>query len=209
MNPEIAKTASDSEQELLREAIQRLLVHGAILREDHRDLYDWCRVQRTNGRLDELAALVGLKLHWEHDHRLILAVPQSSRLLRRFRQDESLVALALWYDFDRAVKDDGKTPEDVAFTVRGFNESLGTKFKDLILPKPTRMREILQLFERKSLLRLTGTAGAGGFAETIIRVLPTIRFVIPFPNLEEWQRQRDRYVQAAAESQEVSDEPED
>jgi hypothetical protein len=209
MNLETTTAASESEQELLRESIQRLLTHGAILREDHRDLYEWCRVQRQNARLDDLAALVGLKLHWEHDHRLILAVPQSSRLLRRFRQDESLVALALWYDFDHAVKDDGKTPEDVAFTVRDFNESLGTKFKDLTLPKATRMREILQLFERKTLIRVTDTAGAGGFAEAVIRVLPTIRFVIPFQNLEDWQRQRDRYMQAAAEAEEVTDEPED
>jgi Domain of unknown function (DUF4194) len=208
VNPEHPAATSESEHELLCEAIQRLLVHGAILREDHRDLYESCRVQRSNGKLDELARLVGLKLHWEHDHRLILAVPQSLGLLRRFRQDESLVALALWYDFDRAVKEDGKTPDDVQFKVRDFNESLGTKFKDLILPKPTRMREILQLFERKSLVRLTDTAGAGGFAETMIRVLPTVRFVIPFPDLEEWQRQRDRYVQAA-ESEELSDEPED
>jgi hypothetical protein len=59
------------------------------------------------------------------------------------------------------------------------------------------------------LVRMTDTAGAGGFAETVIRVLPTIRFIIPFPNLEEWQRQRDRFVQAAAESEEMSDEPED
>jgi hypothetical protein len=204
-----SSTAPESEQELLRESIQRLLAHGAILREDHRDLYDWCRVQRQNARLDELAALVGLKLYWEHDHRLILAVPQSSRLLRRFRQDESLIALALWYDFDRSVKDDGKTPDDVVFNVREFNESLGTKFKDLILPKPTRMKEILQLFERKSLIRLKDTTAAGGFAETEIRVLPTIRFVIPFANLGDWQRQRDRYMQAAAEPEEVSDEPED
>lgn len=209
MSVDAATTVSESGQELLREAIQRFLVHGAILREDHRDLYEWCRVQRQNARLDELATLVGLRLHWEHDHRLILAMPQSSRLLRRLRQDESLVALALWYDFDRAVKDDGKTPDDVSFTVREFNESLATKFKDLILPKPTRMREILQLFERKSLVRLTDTVGAGGFAEVVIRVLPTVRFVIPFPNLEEWQRQRDRYVQAAAESEEAMDEPED
>jgi hypothetical protein len=209
VNPETPTVTSESEHDLLREAIQRLLVHGAILREDYRDLYDWCRVQRSDGKLDELAGIVGLKLHWEHDHRLILAVPQSSQLLRRFRQDESLVALALWYDFDRAVKDDGKTPDDVAFKVRDFNESLGTKFKDLILPKSTRMREILQLFERKSLVRLGDVVGAGGFAETMIRVLPTIRFVIPFPDLEEWQRQRDRYLQVAAQSEDVSDEPED
>lgn len=209
MSTETSIAVSESEREFQREAIQRLLVHGAILREDHRDLYDWCRVQHQNTKLDELAALVGLRLHWEHDHRLILAVPHSPRLLRRFRQDETLVALALWYDFDHAVKDDGKTPEDVTFTVRELNESLATKFKDLILPKPTRMREILHLFERKSLVRVSDTAGVGGFSEAVIRILPTIRFVIPFPNLEEWQRQRDRYVQAAAEPEEENDESED
>ncbi len=200
---------ADAGQDFLREAMQRLLAHGAILREEHRDLYDWCRVQREPARIDELAGLIGLKLHWEHDHRLILAVPESSRLLRRFRQDESLVALALWYDFDRAVKDDGKTPDDVAFSVREFNESLATKFKDLKLPSESRLREILQLFERKSLVRVADTTGTGGFAEAVIRVLPTVRFVMPFPGLEEWQRQRERYVQAAAEPDEVSDEPED
>ena len=207
MNGEPDNMASEADQDLLREAIQRLLAHAAILRQDHRDLYDWCRVQQA--RLDELAALVGLKLLWEHDHRLILAVPQSAKLLRRFRQDESLAALALWYDFDRAVKDDGKSPDEVAFTVREFNESLGTKFKDLKLPSESRLREILQLFERKSLVRVADTAGTGGFAEAIIRVLPTIRFVIPFPSLDEWKRQRERYVQAAAEPEEVPNEPED
>jgi len=43
----------------------------------------------------------------------------------------------------------------------------------------------------------------------MIRVLPTIRFVIPFPSLEEWQRQRERYVQAATEPEEATNEPED
>jgi hypothetical protein len=207
MSSPALQSLTDSEQELLREAMQRLLAHGAILREDYRDLYEWCRVQRA--RLDELAALVGLQLHWEQEHRLILGVPQSAKLLRRFRQDETLVALALWYDFDRAVKDEGKTPDDVAFTVREFNEQLATKFKDLKLPSESRLREILQLFERKSLVRLTDTAGAGGLADAIIRVLPTMRFVIPFPDLEEWQRVRDRHVQAAAEPEEVNDESQD
>jgi hypothetical protein len=198
---------AESEQELLRDAFQRLVAHGAILREDHRDLYEWCRVQRA--RLDALAALVGFKLHWDHDQRLILALPQNSKLLRRLKQDETLLALALWYDFDRAVKDEGKTPDDVRFTVREFNENLDEKFRGMKLPPQTRMREILQLFERKSLVRLSETAGPGGLADAEIRVLPTIRLVIPFPSVEEWHRQCDRHVQAAAETEETSDEPQD
>jgi hypothetical protein len=207
MSDETLHNLPESEQELLRDALQRLLTNGAILREDQRDLYEWSCVQRS--RIDALAELVGFKLHWDMQQRLILALPQSSKLLRRLKQDETLLALALWYDFDRAVKDDGRTPDDVRFTVRQFNENLATKFKDMKLPPPTRMREILQLLERKSLVRLHETAGPGGLADTVIRVLPTIRVVIPFPSLDEWHRQRDRHVQAATEPLETADEPQD
>jgi Domain of unknown function (DUF4194) len=201
------ETLTEAEQEHLRDALQRLLTSGAIFREEHRDLYDWCRIQRM--RLDLLSNLIGLKLHWDQELRLIFALPQSSKLLRKLKQDETLLALALWYDFDRAVKDEGKTLDDVSFTVRTFNENLATKFKDMKLPQSTRMRDILALFERKSLIRLRETANADGLADVVIHVLPTIRLVIPFPSLDEWQRQRDRHVQAAGEPEEVNDETQD
>jgi len=207
MSNDILKNLTDSEQEKVREAVQQLLTNGAILRQDNRDLYEWCRTQRSI--VDWFAGIVGLKLQWEHENRLVLALPQSPKLLRRLRQDETLLALALWYDFDRAVKDDGRTPDDVSFSVRQFNENLSTKFKDLKLPHPTRMREILQLFERKSLIRMQNTADPGGLSETIIQILPTIRFVIPFQALEEWERTRDRYLECAGEPEDNSDDSED
>jgi hypothetical protein len=197
----IATLIPDSEQEHFREALQRLLTRGAILREDNRDLYDWARVQRS--RLDELANLLGLKLAWEHDSRLILAVPQGSRLLRRLKQDETLFALALWYDFDRAVKDEGKTPDDVQFKVSEFNEQLQAKFRNLKLPSETRCAEILRLFERKSLVRLENTAG--DFAQAVVRVLPTIRFLIPFQDIEDWNRARDRQMGAETSVEPVAE----
>jgi hypothetical protein len=185
---------SEVEQEQLREAMTRLLSSGGILRDEpgQRDLYEWCRVHRTV--LDELAGLLSLQLHWEHESRFIQAVPLSSRLRLGLKQDETLIVLALWYDFHRAVSDDGKALQEVYFTVREFNEQLTTKFKDLKLPGITRLREILHLCESKNLVRLQPTAD---FADTTIQVLPTIRHVIPFPSIEEWQRTRDRHVQAA------------
>jgi hypothetical protein len=129
--------------------------------------------------------------------------------MRRLKQDETLLALALWYDFDRAVKDDGKAPDEVAFTVREFNEGLATKFRNLKLPHPTRMREILQLFERKTLIRVEDIANPAGLAEAKIRVLPTIRLIIPFPNLDEWNRVRDRYIQIGTTAVGDIDEPQD
>jgi hypothetical protein len=70
------------------------------------------------------------------------------------------------------------------------------------------MREILQLFERKSLVRLRETVAAGGLADAVIQVLPTIRLVLPFPDIEEWNRQCERYFQAADSNEEVEDEQE-
>jgi len=198
---------TDADQELLREALQRLLVHGAILREEQRDLYEWCFVRQT--ALDALASLAGLKLRWEPQDRLIAALPQAGRLLRRLRQDETLVAMALWYDFDRAVQEDGKAPDEVVFTVREFNEHLETKFEGIQLSSKSRLAEILRLLERKSLVRVSDVASRCGFAEATVRVLPTIRFIIPFPSLEEWQRQCERHQRNVAQPEDAEDEPQD
>ena len=201
----LTQQLTDSEQENLREAIQRLLAYGAILREEQRDLYEWCRVQRA--RMDELAALVGIRLQWEEASRLIVALPLNSRLRRRLRQDETLIVMALWYDFDRAVQEDGLALDEVEFPVRVFMESLESKFRQLRLPSETRLREILQFCERKSLIRLR--AMPGPFADAMIRVLPGIRFVVPFPDLAEWQRQHERIVQGGAATTTTEEDPTD
>lgn len=185
---------NESDREQLQECLQRLLASGAILREDHRDLYDWGRLHRE--AVDELCGLAGLKLVWEPDNRLVLAIPQHPRLLRRLRQDETLIVLALWYDFDRQVKDEGRTPEDVGFRVKEFSEQFEAKFRNLQLPAATRLLEILHLLEKKSVVRLSETAGP--FPEIVIRVLPTIRYLVPFSALEEWTRTRDRHLASGA-----------
>lgn len=200
----------DADREKLRDAMHRLLVHGSILRNEpgQRELYDWCRLNPQ--WLEELGALLGFKIVAQHENRLIQAVPLYPALLRRLRLDETLVALALWYDYDVAVRDQGA--HEVAMTVQEFNEKLASKFNALKLPSPSRLQEILRLLERKNLVRVRGETE---FARSVIEVLPTIRFVIPFPDIEEWNRQRDRYLQAAgspeteASEQEISDEPAD
>lgn len=207
MSEDDLKNLTESDQDKLRETLQLLMANGAILRAEYRDLYEWCRIRRRE--VNFVSALIGFRLHWDNEHRLILALPQSAKLMRRLKQDETLLALALWYDFDRTVKDDGKAPDEVAFTVREFNEGLATKFRNLKLPHPTRMREILQLFERKTLIRVEDIANPAGLAEARIRILPTIRLIIPFPNLEEWNRVRDRYVQIGTTAVGDIDEPQD
>ena len=93
----LAPTVSSEDRLRLRDAIHRLMAHGSILRDEagQREIYDWCRT-RTQW-LDEIADLLGFRLAWEHDNRLIQAIPQFPALLRRLRLDESLIAMALWY----------------------------------------------------------------------------------------------------------------
>ncbi|MGH7943178.1 MAG: hypothetical protein ACREFR_19130 [Limisphaerales bacterium] len=85
---------------------------------------------------------------------------------------------------------------------------MATKFEPLRkrLPSPTRLREILSLAQRKNLLRLTPDATPERLS---IEVLPTLKRVIPFQNIEEWNKNADRYLGAVKESDAEATEPDD
>lgn len=187
------------DRDRLREASHRLLAHGSILREEHRDLHDWC--QNRTQIVEEWAGLLGLKIVWLREERMIVALPESPGLLRKLRLDETVITLALWYDFHSEVSERGAGTSEVVLSVRDFNERLASKFTKLKLPSESRMREILRLLDRKNLVRLTG---AEDLATASVRVLPTIRFVIPFQDIEEWSRLAARFNEAQGDT-----EPED
>jgi hypothetical protein len=184
----------------LREVSHRLLAHGSILREEHRDLHDWC--QNRTQIVEEWAGLLGLKIVWLREERMIAALPEAPGLLRKLRLDETVITLALWYDFHSEVSERGADTSEVVLSVRDFNERLASKFTNLKLPSESRMREILRLLDRKNLVRLMG---AENLASASVRVLPTIRFVIPFQDIEEWSRLAVRFneTQSDTEPEEV------
>jgi len=186
---------SPHDRERLGEALRRLLAHGSILGLEpaHSDLYHWCYQNRE--WLEELAALLDLKLHWDHQDRMVQAVPQSAAFLLRLRLDATLVLLTLWYEFDTAVRDRGETPP-IRLTAQQLNDALSAKFEPLRkhLPSPTRLREILALAQRKNLVRVTPDVVP---ERSLIEVWPTLKRVIPFQGIEEWSRNADRYLAAA------------
>jgi hypothetical protein len=196
-SPSLFPHLDEADRDQLREVAHRLLTQGSLLREENstRDLYDWC--QNRTQLVEEWASLLGLKIVWRREERLILAIPEYPSLLKRLRLDETLVLLALWYDFDIEVRERGA--HEVAFSIRDFNEKLASKFNRLKLPSESRMRQILRLLDRNNLVRLTG---AEQFASATIRVLPTIRFVIPFPSIEEWSRHAERFQQISETGEE-------
>jgi len=162
---------SVNDRERLGEALRRLLTSGSIL-----------------GLL---------KLHWEHQDRTVQAVPQSSGFLLRLKLDATLVLLTLWYEFDTAVRDRGETPP-VRLTAQQLNDSLTAKFEPLRkhLPSQTRLREILALAQRKNLVHITPDIV---LERSQIEILPTLKRVIPFQGIEEWNKNAERYLASAKE----------
>ena len=196
------------DRERLGVAIRHLLVHGSILGQEpsQNDLYHWCYQNRP--WLDEFAALLDLKLHWEHQDRTVQAVPQSAAFLLRLKLDATLVLLVLWYEFDTAIRDRGETPP-VRLTAQQLNDSLAAKFELLhkFQPSPTRLREILSQAQRKNLLRFTPDVLP---ERMVIEILPTLKRVIPFQNIEEWTKYAGRHLAAVQEAaREISPAAED
>jgi hypothetical protein len=196
-SPTLLGRLSESDRERLGDALRRLAAHGSILglEPGQAELFHWCDLNRE--WVEEMAGLLDLKLYWDRDLRLVQAVPQTAAFTLRMKLDATLVLLTLWYEFDTAVRDRGEAPP-IRLTVKQLNESLETKFEPLKphLPRRTRMKEILLLAQRKNLLRF---APAEDAAESMIEVLPTLKRVIAFQNLDEWTRAVERYLATAAD----------
>ncbi|MFN7138587.1 MAG: DUF4194 domain-containing protein [Limisphaerales bacterium] len=169
----------------LEEAIQELLVHGSILglEPGQGELYDWCR--QNPDWLREAAALVGLTIYNEHESRMVQAIPRKSALTLSLKQDATLVLLALWYEYDTQVRDQGAT--EVRLTVEQLNQLLKEKLLPDLKSQPSagRMREILVIGRRYNLVRVEF---AEPFEKSTIEVLPTLKKVIQFNDIEEWNK---------------------
>jgi hypothetical protein len=179
----------ERDRQMLQEAAHRLLAHGSILRERsaERALYDWCAEHQ--GWLEDWGGLLGVKIILQRDERIIMALPEVAALTRRLRREETLVALALWYDYDIELRENGAT--EVFFSVRDFNERFQNKFPALQAISASRLKEVLRTLSRMNLIEIEW---ADDLSESAIRVLPTLRFAIPFPDIEEWVKTRDAFL---------------
>ena len=193
---------TDPDRVRLGEALQTLLVRGSILglEPGQGEVYAWCRQNLEWMR--EVAALAGLQVYNEHESRLIQAIPQRPALTLRLRQDATLVLLALWYEYDTQVRDQGAT--DVKLTVEQLNQLLKEKLLPELKEPPSRGRllEILRQAQRFNLIHFDT---ADPFEQTPIEILPTLKRVIPFQDLADWTRTAELHQTSGAPP---TDEPE-
>lgn len=182
------------------EALQALLARGSILglEPGQSELYTWCR--QNLEWLREVAALSGLQVMNEHENRLIQAVPLKPALTLRLRQDATIVMLALWYECDTQIREQGAT--EVFLTVEQLNQLLQEKLLPDLKEPPSRGRllEILRQAQRFNLIRFDP---ATPFEQSNIEVLPTLKRIIPFQNFADWTRTAELHKRPNAEAEET------
>lgn len=187
----------DADRARLAEVLQELLGHGSILglNPGQADLYEWCRLNPDWVR--EAAALVGLAVYSEHESRLVQAIPQKSSLILNLKQDATLVLLALWYEFDTQVRDHGAT--EVRLSVEQLNQLLKEKLLPDLKSQPSagRMREILSQARRFNLVEVEFDEP---FEKSVIEVLPTLKKVIQFNGIEEWNKTAELHRNPSTEA---------
>lgn len=201
--PQLLAGLDDRDRSRLRETLQRLTNHTAILRDDPGavEIYEWANLHRAWVR--EMGALVGYEVLFEEPFRLILAIPKDVAMMRRLTLEESCIAMVLWHDYDAALREGASM---VKMTIKNVNDSFAAKLKGVKLPTKAGMKSALQLFHKHRLVRLTT---ATDFADSIIEILHTLRLVMPFQQLEDWQKQAQLYIKEKdmAATEEPSDEP--
>lgn len=191
------------DKQMLQDVAHRLLAHGSLLRAraSEKQLYDWSIEHQE--WVEQWAQLLGLKIILQRDERLIMAIPEVPSMTRRLRRDETLVALALWYDYDVEVRENGA--HEVFFNVKDFNESFQSKFPAIQPLSASRLKEILRGFARFNLIE---TDWLEEFSDSLIQILPTLRFAIPFPDVEAWLKTANCFNDQDGESTEGEDSPE-
>ena len=181
--PEPLLRLPEQDRARLGEALQELLAHGSILglESGQLALYTWCR--QNFEWLRETAALLGMDVALLHEERMIQGIPRVPSMVLNLKQDATLVWLALWYAGDVRWRDEGET--QAWLTVSDLNALM----KDQLLPDVVgqisrgRLREILRQAARFNLIRFQSMEP---FEESAIEVLPAIRRVVPFRELNDW-----------------------
>jgi len=187
---------SDSDRENLRSAVSELFQRQAIVRDlpGERELYDWARLRFS--WVKEICGMVGFEVVLNEDEQMIHALPGDRATLRKLRTEWTLVLLGLWYDYDVKLRAEGSP---VIFTVEAFNESLKTKLGER-QPPATTLKEILRFFASRKLVRMDYE---DDFHRSKIEVLPTIRFVLPFGELEKVSDALEHLMASGSPDEEV------
>ena len=184
-----------------KDALAELLDRGSILGFESRtrELYHLAAGQLLDS-LKSALFLHEMDLINDDERLLLLARPlDSCPLLRRFDQTETLFVLALWKTYDEH-RQAGRAGA-VILTLDDFFTKLKSWFPEA-MKKPvsnSTYDRALRALQRRNLVRYEANEQAYGRSE--FQVLPTVLYVVPFPSLEAWASQAEKFQAAASETE--------
>ena len=176
----------EKDRQLFKESVAALLSSGSILRSDAQDAYDLARSAYFQ-EIEAFLSVLDIDLIPDDDSALLQARPKEACLLTaRFSKAETLIVLSLWRIYYEAALD-GQADE-VIITIDDLHRKLKeVYFPDVQPPAFTQCEAALKSLQRLNLVRYKRDDRNPDASE--VQVLRTIRRIIPFASLEEWNKQ--------------------
>jgi hypothetical protein len=177
--------------------LTELLSHGALIGEAGRDRELYLMAREYEPELSAYFSPLNLYLMPDPDRPIlqIRPVPGDCGLIARFSKAETLLLLTLWRMYHDARME--QAVESVIVTANEIWQRLGLYFERLDLPSGPLLREMLTKLRRRRLVRTQWHEDQNQFGESQIEILPTLRHVIPFEDVDAWEQQAARYQQTA------------
>ena len=187
--PSFWQHVCEDDRSALREVLVELLGSGVLLGDEGRARQLYLTARDYQRELAEYLAPLNLDLVADPDKPILQArpIPGECGLVVRFTKDETLLVLTLWrlyYDahLERPV-------ETVIVSANTVFRALKLYFERLEPPTDSHLERMLGRLRSRRLIRFRLHDDPAQFGESQVEILPTLRRVIPFENVEAWEQQ--------------------
>ena len=192
----------EDDRAALSDVFTELLAHGALIGDAGRDRELYLLAREYQPELSEFLAPLHLMLVPDSDRPIFLVrpVPGDCGLLARFNKAETLLVLTLWRIYHDARME--QTVESVVVTANEIWQRLGLYFKQVELPNPGHLHDMLSKLRNRRLVRVQWHEEKTQFGESQVEILPTLAHVIPFEDASAWEQQVALYQQPVGQDDE-------
>lgn len=189
--PKYLEHIPEKDRQLFKESLAALLSAGSMLRSEAQDAYDLVRSSYF-AEIEAFLSVLDIDLVPDDDSALIQARPKEACLLTaQFTKAETLIVLSLWRIYYEANLE-GQADE-VIITIDDLHRKLKeVYFPDVQPPAFTQCESILRTLQRYNLVHYRREDRNPDSSE--LQILRTIRRIIPFAGLDEWNKQASLFA---------------
>ena len=178
-----------------------LLSHGALIGDAGRDRELYLLAREYEPEISAYFAPLNLFLVPDPDRPIIQIrpVPGDCGLIARFSKAETLLTLTLWRMYHDARME--QAVDSVVVTTNDIWQRLKLYFEHLDLPSAALLREMLGKLRGRRLVCVQWHEDQSQFGESQVEIMPTLRNVIPFEDVNAWQQHVAQYQQITVQDE--------